>query len=70
MNLFSIELPSRFHYQDPRPGDLLANEDKTPVDFVKARMGRAAWPFLVGTSRSADGGERQGKLVGKPGFSS
>lgn len=68
MNNFNIELPSRF--QDSRPGDLLANEDKTPVGFVRARIGRAAWPFLVGTSRLADGGKRQGGLAGEPGFSS
>ena len=68
MNNFSIELPSRF--QDSRPGDLLANEDKTPVGFVRARLGRAAWPFLVGTSRPADGAERHGGLAAEPGFSS
>ena len=68
MNNFSIELPSRF--QDSRSGDFLANEDKAPVGFVKARLGRAVWPFLVGASRSADGGERQGGQAGEPGFSS
>ena len=68
MNSFSIELPSRF--QDSRPSDLLANEDKTPVGFVRARLGRAAWPFLVGTSRLADGGKRPSGLAGEPGFSS
>ena len=68
MTHFSIELPSRF--QDSRPGDLLANEDKTSGGFVGSRIGRAAWPFLVSTTRSADGGERQGGLAGESGFSS
>ena len=68
MNHFSIELPSRF--LDSRPGDLLANEDKPSVGGVRARIGRAAWPFLVSTSRSTVGGERQGALTGEPGFSS
>ena len=68
MNNFSIELPSRF--QDSRPGDLPANEDKTPLGSVRARMGRAAWPFLVGASRPADGGKRSSGLAGEPGFAS
>ena len=68
MNNFSIELPSRF--QDSRPGDLPANEDKTPLGFVRARMGRAAWPFLVGTNRPAKCTERHGGLATEPGFSS
>ncbi|WP_188707475.1 hypothetical protein [Polaromonas eurypsychrophila] len=68
MTHLSIELPSRF--QDSRPGDLLANEDKTPVGFARAYIGRAAWPFLVGTSRSTDSGQRQGGLAGESGFSS
>ena len=68
MNHFNIELPSRF--QDSRSGDFLAKEDKTPVGFVRARIGRAAWPFLVGTNRSAGGGERHGALAAEPSFSS
>ena len=68
MNHFNIELTSRF--QDSRPGDLLANEEKTPVGFARARIGRAAWPFLVGTNRPAKCTERHGGLETEPGFSS
>ena len=68
MNHFNIELPSRF--QDSRPGDLLPSEEKAPVGFVRARMGRAAWPFLVGTNRPAKCTERHGLLATEPGFSS
>jgi len=68
MNHLSIELPGRF--PDSRPGDLLVNAHKAAVGGVRARIGRAAWPFLVGASRSADSGKHQGALADQPGFSS
>ena len=68
MNHLSIELPGRV--PDSRPGDLIANEDKTAAGGAKVRFGRSAWPFLVGVSRLAESGEHQGSLADQPGFSS
>lgn len=68
MNHFSIELPSRF--QDSRSGDLLAADDKPPLNSARVRTGRAAWPFLVGASRLPDGDQPRVALSGEHSFSS
>ena len=68
MNHFNIELPSRF--QDSRSGDLLAADERAPASVGKVRAGRAAWPFLVGASKSADGGDSRTVLSGEHSFSS
>lgn len=68
MNHFNIELPSRF--QDSRSGDVLAADDRAPASVGKVRAGRAAWPFLVGGNRSANGGESSAALAPEHSFSS
>jgi hypothetical protein len=68
MNHFTIDLSPR--YPDSRSGDLLRQEDKTPVASAKTRIGRAAWPFLVGANRSQEGRSCREALNGEPSFSS
>jgi hypothetical protein len=68
MTNFTIELTSR--YPDSQSGDLLRSDDKTPVSGGRTRIGRAAWPFLVGANRSPDGRDHRETLAGEPSFSS
>ncbi len=68
MTHFSIDLNNRF--PDSRSGDLLRSEDNTPATGMKARMGRAAWPFLVGANRAPEGRDDREALTAEPSFSS
>ena len=65
---FNIEMSSR--YPESRSRELLRAEDKAQVDAIRSRIGRAAWPFLVGASRAPDARPCQDVLAGEPSFSS
>lgn len=71
MTHFNIDLNNRF--PDSRSGELYRSDEYTPATGVKARTGRAAWPFLVGARRVPEG--REGRdareaLTAEPSFSS
>ncbi len=65
---FNTEMSSR--YLDSRPSEFLRAEDKTPVDGIRSRVGRAAWPFLVAAASVREVGARQDIVAGEPSFSS